>query len=260
MDASLNVHDGRGQPVPLPENLRMYFAASHSHVGASGVAARPTAAGTCAYPTNGNLSYNALLRALVVALDEWADRGVAPPPNRYPSLAARTLVRIDEAASMFPRIPGVRFPAVLNEVSVLDYGAKFGPAGGWLSRLPPVRGAQYQSFVPKPDVDGLDLGGIRTLDIAAPVGTNTGWNLRAAGPRGNDLCGLSGSFFPFATTKTERLASGDPRLSLEERYQDHAGFVAAVERAARGLVKDRFLLEEDAKTLIETARASDILH
>ena len=260
MDASLNVHDGRGQPVPLPENLRMYFAASHSHVGASGVGARPTTAGTCAYPTNGNLSYNALLRALVVALDEWADRGVAPPGNQYPSLADKTLVRLDEAASMFPRIPGVRFPTVLNEVSVLDYGAKFGPAGGWLSRLPPGRGAKYLSFVPKPDADGLDLGGIRTLDIAAPVGTNTGWNLRAAGPRGTDLCGLSGSFFPFATTKTERLASGDPRLSLEERYKDHQGFVDAVERAARGLVKDRFLLEEDAKTLVDTARASDVLH
>jgi hypothetical protein len=259
MDASLNVHDGRGRPVPVPPTVRLYFAASHSHVGASGVAALPTVTGNCAYPTNGNLSYNALLRALVLALDDWADRDIPPPASRYPSLAGKTLVSVGEAAKSFPKIPATRFPTVLNEAAVLDYGPKFGPSGGWLSRLPPGVGDKYPSFVPKPDADGLDLGGIRTLDIAAPVGTNTGWNLRAAGPRGNDLCGLSGSFFPFAKTKAERLASGDPRRSLEERYSDHAGFVAAVERASRRLVKERFLLEDDAKTLVETAAASNIL-
>ena len=113
--------------------------------------------------------------------------------------------------------------------------------------------------MPKPDDDGLDLGGVRTLDIAAPVGTNTGWNLWAAGPKGNDLCGLQGSFFPFARTAAERARTGDPRRSLEERYKDHAGFVTAVEQAAKTLVAERFLLEEDAKTLIATAAASDIL-
>src|SRR5262245_1145077 len=105
----------------------------------------------------------------------------------------------------------------------------------------------------------MDLGGIRTVDIAAPVGTNTGWNLRPEGARGGDLCGLSGSFFPFARTRAERLASGDPRLSLEERYSDHAGFVGAVERAARTLVAERFLLDEDARVLIATAKESNVL-
>jgi hypothetical protein len=143
MNASLNVHDGRGQPVPVPPTVRLYFAASHSHVGASGVGAVPTAAGTCAYATNGNLSYNALLRALVIALDDWADRGIAPPASRYPSLAGNTLVTVHEAAKVFPKIPGARFPTVLNEAAALDYGPKFGPAGGWLSRLPPVVGARY---------------------------------------------------------------------------------------------------------------------
>jgi hypothetical protein len=124
---------------------------------------------------------------------------------------------------------------------------------------PPAKGAKYELRVPKPDADGLDLGGVRTLDIAAPVGTNTGWNLWAAAPKSNDLCGLNGSFFPFARTAGERAKSGDPRQSLEERYKDHAAFVHAVEQAARTLVADRFLLEEDAKTLIGTADASAIL-
>jgi hypothetical protein len=259
MNASLNVHDGRGQPVPVPETVRYYFAASHSHIGASGVGVQPTATGTCAFPTNGNLSYNSLLRALIVALDDWADRGVAPPPSRYPSMRDGTLVRLEEAAAAFPRIPAVPFPTVINVASALDFGPKLTPTGGALVKLPPARGAAYPALVPKPDADGLDLGGIRTLDVAVPIGTNTGWNLWAPGPRGADLCGLQGSFFPFSKAKADREGRGDPRPSLEERYRDHAGFVAAVERAARQLVAERFLLAEDAKTLVATAEASDVL-
>jgi hypothetical protein len=115
------------------------------------------------------------------------------------------------------------------------------------------------ALVPKPDADGLDLGGIRTVDVAVPVGSNLGWNLRAVGHRDRDLCGLSGAFIPFSTTKAERAAKGDPRLSLEERYRDHAGFVAAVEQATRRLVQERFLLQEDAQDAIKVAQSSAIL-
>ncbi|HEU5393938.1 MAG TPA: alpha/beta hydrolase domain-containing protein [Candidatus Methylomirabilis sp.] len=48
-------------------------------------------------------------------------------------------------------------------------------------------------------------------------------------------------------------------MSLEERYQDHAGFVKAVEKAAKHLVKEGFLLEEDAEKYIQAAEASDVL-
>ena len=259
MNASLNVHDGRGRPVPVPENVRFYLAAGHSHVGGSGVAAMPTVTGTCRYPTNGNLSYSSLLRALIVALDGWADQGIAPPPSRYPSVADKTLVSVAEAGRMFPKIPGVSFPAVMNELTSFQYGPGFRATGGSVAGRAPERGKKYQGLVPALDSDGMDLGGIKTADVAAPVGTNTGWNLRQAGPREADLCGLSGSFFPFAKTRAERLASGDPRLSLEERYKDHAGFVAAVEQATRALVAERFLLDEDARSLNTIASASNVL-
>lgn len=259
LNASLNVHDGQGKPVPLPNNVRLYFVASHSHTGGSGVAAIPTATGNCEYATNGAHSYDPLFRALLIALDEWADRGIAPPESVYPDLLSGTLVTLAEAAKSFPNIPGVKFPTVLNQAVQLDYGPKFGTTGGWLSQLPPTQGALYQARVPKPDADGMDRGGIRTIDTAVPVGTNTGWNLRAAGPRGQDLCGMNGAFIPFARTKAERLATGDPRLSLEERYKDHAGFVMAVEQASRKLVKDRFLLADDAENLVRTAETSAIL-
>jgi hypothetical protein len=259
MKASLNVHDGRGRAVPIPENVRLYFASSHSHIGAAGVGAMPTATGICRHPTNGAFSYNTLLRALVVALDEWTDKGIAPPVSRYPSVGNGTLVTLEKAAAAFPSIPGVTFPTVINGLARMDYGSKFGPAGGFLTRLPPAPREAYEVLLPATDKDGLDLSGIRTVDIAVPVGTNTGWNLRAAGPRGSDLCGLSGAFFPFAARRADRMASGDPRLSLEERYGDHAGFVRAVEAAALQLVGARLLLEEDARTLIANAESSKIL-
>ena len=44
---------------------------------------------------------------------------------------------------------------------------------------------------------------------------------------------------PFARTQAERMASGDPRLSLEERYGDHEGYVNAVARAANHAVDIR---------------------
>ncbi len=259
MNASLNVHDGRGKPVPVPDNVRLFLMSSHSHGGGAGVAATPTSKGICEYPTNSGSSYNPVVRALLVALDDWADRGVAPPSSRYPDVRDGTLVTLKDAGLSFPKIPGVTFPGVVNELSLLDFGPTFRSTGGWLTKLPPARGGRYHVLVPKPDSDGLDLGGVRTPDVAAPVGTQTGWNLIAAGPRGTDLCGLNGSFFPFARTRAERLANNDPRPSLEERYKDHAGFVQAIEQAARGLVKERLMLEEDARKAIEIAEQSSLL-
>ncbi len=259
MKASLNVHDGRGDPVPIPDNVRLYLLASHPHGGAAGVGARPTGRGACAYVTNTYRSAAPAMRALLVALDDWADRGIEPPASAYPDVRRGTLATVDEVARMFPAIPGVAFPTRANGLDALDFGPMFGSGGGRQTVLPPTRGGSYQVLVPTTDRDGHDVAGIHTVDVAAPVGTNTGWNLLAPGPRGRDLCSLTGSFFPFARTRAERLASGDPRLSLEERYGDHAGFVAAVRDAADESVARRLLLSEDAEVLVGMAEESDVL-
>ena len=105
----------------------------------------------------------------------------------------------------------------------------------------------------------MDLGGIRSIEVSAPTATLTGWNVRATGRRPDDLCGLTGATIPFAKTKAERAASKDPRPSLEERYGSKDGFVRAVEDAARRLVKERFLLQEDADRYLQAARGADAL-
>jgi hypothetical protein len=97
------------------------------------------------------------------------------------------------------------------------------------------------------------------MEIRVPLGTNVGWNVRAPGFRAPNLCGLNGSFIPFATTKAERLAKGDPRKSLQERYKNHEGYVDTVEKAAAELVRERFLLQEDADHFIGDAKASSVL-
>jgi hypothetical protein len=259
MNASLNVHDAQGRPVPVPENVRLYFASSFQHGGVAGLLNPPGPASTtgmCELRTQGN-GWAPTLRALLVALDEWADRGVAPPPSNYPTIEDRTLVSIEEARKSFPAIPGVRFPAALNELALPDFGSGLRPTGGRVTRVPPAFGARYSVLVPAVDADGLDVAGIRPIEVAAPTATLTGWNVRATGRRPADLCGLSGAFIPFARTKAERLASSDPRPSLEERYGNQAGFVRAVEEAAGKLVKARFLLQEDADRYVQAARESD---
>jgi hypothetical protein len=80
-------------------------------------------------------------------------------------------------------------------------------------------------FVPKADADGNDIAGVRLPEVTVPVATYTGWALRADGL---DNCDAVGQRIAFARTKAERLAAGDPRPSLEERYVDHGAYVSAV--------------------------------
>jgi hypothetical protein len=67
-----------------------------------------------------------------------------------------------------------------------------------------------------------------------------------------------GQFLPFRATRAERLAAGDPRLSIAERYPNHGAYVKRVVHAANELVRERFLLPEDAERLKEAAAESAI--
>jgi Alpha/beta hydrolase domain len=114
---------------------------------------------------------------------------------------------------------------------------------------PRLVGAPYPVFVPKADTDGNDIAGV------VPVATYTGWALRADGLDG---CDAAGQKIAFARTKAERLAAGDPRPSLEERYVDHGVYVSAVTRAALALKAERFLLEEDVAAATTAAQAASV--
>ena len=114
-------------------------------------------------------------------------------------------------------------------------------------------------LVPRVDADGNEMAGVRSVLLEAPLGTYTGWNPIARGFFKGDIQALGGGYIPFAKTKAQRLAAGDPRLSLEERYVTHDGYVARVKAAAARAVAERFLLQDDADRLVAQAEKSTVL-
>jgi hypothetical protein len=149
---------------------------------------------------------------------------------------------------------------------VLDYdwGPEFDPSdgSGVPTNVPPPIKQVIPMLVPRVDRDGNELGGVPVALLGAPLGTYLGWNVTADGARPfhkDQICNYVGGMIPFAKTKAERVATGDPRLSLEERYKDHAGYVAAVSAAAANAVTQGFLLQADADALIAQAEASNVL-
>jgi hypothetical protein len=97
----------------------------------------------------------------------------------------------------------------------------------------------------KTDSDGNDIAGVRLPDVTVPLATYTGWGLRR-GVWANVGCEAAGQYIPFAKTKAERVASGDPRRSIDERYKSFGHYRSAVVNVVDALVKDRLMLCEDA--------------
>ena len=252
--SSLVTTDGLGHDIALPDNVRNYFMSSQQH----GPAAVPVK-GIC-QQLNNPLPRGALLRAVLVALDEWVTQGIRPPKSRYPRAEDDTLVPPDQASTGFPSIPGVVYHGLVNASGVRDFGPLVSGNRGLVTLNPPVAvpGGEHVVLVAKVDKDGNDIAGVRVAQLEVPIATYTGWNTRRAGFSEGDQCDLSGMYLPFAKTKAERLATGDPRKSLEERYKTHDKYVKEVGKAARQLVKKRLLLEEDAERIVAAAEASDV--
>jgi hypothetical protein len=168
------------------------------------------------------------------------------------------LVDANKEAMGFPNIPAIT--AVSPTIpSNFDYS----DTSGVPTKLPPPIKRVIRMKVPRVDADGNEMGGVPVVLRDAPLGTYLGWNITAGGARPfhlGQICDYVGGMVPFAKTKAERLVNGDPRLSLEERYTDHAGYVAAVRAAAANAVAQGFLLQEDADALITAADASAVLN
>jgi len=256
--------DDRDQGRPDAGNVRHYLLSSLEHTVAG---AAPLSRGVCQQYGN-TTDPNPALRALFVALEQWVGQHRAPPPSQVPRLEdgnavfsvpqADGLGVVPQNALGWPDIPGVTYSGLITVRHLFDWGPQFDQ--GILTNDPPAfSGPVYRSFVSKVDEDGNEIAGVRLPPVAVPIATTSGWALRAAAFGGPDGCESSGQWIPFAATKAARLAAGDPRLSLEERYSGHDDYVERVAHAARRLEQRRFLLPDDVQVYIDAAMASSVL-
>ena len=215
--ASLLTTDPLGtRDVELPDNSRVYMIAGTQHGGRAGATTDP---GPNMNPRNPHNPMPAV-RALLVALDDWVTKDIAPPPSRVPTLAAGTLVEPDKTG--FPAISGAAVVRVMNKVTAGDNA--------------------YRTLVCKVDADGNEVAGIRLPDIAVPLATYTGWNeYRPPYPRG-ELADRDGSYLVFPADK------------IASRYKGRGDYLGKVEAVVAQLLKDRLILQEDADRYLEKAR------
>jgi hypothetical protein len=251
--------------IPLPDNVRRYYLPSSTHGGGNGaMSENPPDASAAPVNCPGNNYGHGALRAnpvpatqlvnrVRVALRQWVIDGTEPPPSLWPLMRGakneRALVEPTKEAMGFPSgVPGIPdsiFAAdnFVNPVLDYDWGPEFDHfnATGTPTNMPPPIRSVIKMLVPKVDADGNELGGVPTVLRDAPLGTYLGWNITAGpGDPGYDgrpfhrgqVCDYVGGMVPFAKTKAQRLGNKDPRLSLEERYKTHDGYVAAVRAAA----------------------------
>jgi hypothetical protein len=259
--------------LPLPDNVRRYYIPGTQHGGGpGGFSTTPAAAPACPgrgwgvglLPAN-PVPHVETVNAIRAHFRAWVMKGIAPPASRYPRLADGTLVDATATAIGFPALPGLPAHApdgLVNPAIDYDFGPDFNymDGSGFDTMVPPRIKQVYPVKVARVDADGNELGGVPVVLRDAPLGTYLGWNITAAGFFKGLECNFAGGMIPFAKTKAERIANEDPRPSLEERYGTHAGYVAAVEAAARNAVAQGFLLDADAKALIAAAEQSDVLH
>jgi hypothetical protein len=242
--------------LDLPDHpmARLYLISSHQH----GVGNANTK-GSCQQFGN-PLNSAPIQRALWEALDLWSTEGVEPPPSSVPHLADGTLVpALPQSAVGFPKIPGVTYTGLKSSRYLLNYGPDFYRTGIMTINPPtitppmfdnPRNGPIYPTYVPKTDEDGNDISGIRLPDVTVPLATYTGWSLRS-GAHANDGCEGAGQMIAFPKTKADRLASGDPRLSVEERYPSFSVYAVMVKNAVEDMVAKRLMLQEDAQPAID---------
>jgi hypothetical protein len=190
-------------------------------------------------------------RAMITNLDAWVARGVEPPDSVYPKLADGTLVPLD--AMRFPYIQSTELPRDANMAFRVDYGPEF-KSKGIIAHEPPIVGQAFPVLVPRPNADGEDMGGVTLPELSAPLATYTGWNLRSPQTGApTQRVSFVGSYLPLAKTRAEREASGDPRLSIAERYSSKGQYLDLYRKAAEKLVEQRFFLRDDLPAILQHA-------
>ena len=253
-DAALTHVDPTGTvDLPDPDDVRHYYFSGIDHFGGMmpdfkaglPVVNRPN-------PTDAGL----LRRAAFANLEAWVCDGVEPPPSQVPRIDEGTAVPRRQVLAAMGGLPGLTTadPDALSAVWETNLGP--GAAEG-IGRWPAVLGAAYPDLVSAVDADGNELAGVRVPELAVPVATHTGWNVRARTDGLPDsLYPRVGTWLPFALTEAERIERSDPRPSIAERYRDRDDYEHRVRAASEDLVARHFLLPADVDESVAAALAA----
>ena len=226
--ASLILTDTTGNVIMLPSGVRYWMLTTAHSQGNAG----------CLDPAN-TASPHPYYRAAFDALVRWVRDETEPPPTRAPSVIDGSAVTVTRQGEQYPLIPNRPFNDTISDLGVRDFSV-------W----PPMESAErYPLFVPALDGDGNATAGVLIPEVTAPLST-LGKAIRGPGFAEDDLCGVNGSSIAFARTKAERLATGDSRLSLEERCSHGlTEYVEQYRQAVDALVAERYLLQADGAHL-----------
>ena len=257
-DASLIHIDPDGTCDIAPDSdTRIYALAGAQHGPGFWPLTRIQAAdGMKAQNDYNSLDYTPLMRGMLENLHQWAANGVAPPESSYPQISKDTAAVPDALRTFFESVPGVVFPPHIPVPRRLEFGD--GDHTTRLEILPPRPAEPYGPIVSGIDADGNEIAGLMSPDMPVPLATYTPWNTRHPDMGAPDQpIGLTGGFrgstFPFPATKADRLTSGDPRPSIEERYQSRSSYLSAVKKAAEDLAARRLIPAEDIERSVARA-------
>jgi hypothetical protein len=243
--------DGRADVEPLP-NERVYHLASGQHfVGRFPPGPMEGLANADGYRGN-PVDFLVNLRALLVRLVEWVTIHREPPSSAYPRIAAGTLVRIDQVR--FPKVPGVAFPRVIHEAYRVDYGPRW--REGIIAYEPPKLGSAFPALVAQVDALGNEVGGVRNVELMAPLATYAPWHVRTGYAGGtSELTDFFGTYMPLPRTEAKRIQTGEPRPSVEALYATRENYLQRAKEAAASLVEQGYVMPEDVARVLKRAEA-----
>ncbi len=250
--SAIHTSSDGSRDVEPPPNERIYHLAGGQHVPGPMPPPESTRHPESRAYRGQPLDYRLPLRALFANLVDWVQKGIAPPPSAYPRIDRGDLVTIDRLR--LPPIPDLGRPTVVHQADRLDFGVRW--SEGIIDQEPPTLGPPFPALVPQVDSLGNETGGVRTVELEAPLASYLPWNLRKGLPGDTtELTRILGTYLALPRTEAARLADRDPRPSVASLYRDRGDYLARARQAATALVARRMLLPGDVERALSRAAA-----